>query len=126
MKESDRRSFVTSTQMILKGAVSLAKDIKQFVESCFGDISRVAAHIELAYHQVGFKPSPHLILFVHAFNYIHSLFVGESLRSPVHHPHMPASFVLSSEDAFRHFAQFRRCLAVDGADRTSPGLRRFG
>lgn len=38
--------------MILKGAVGIAKDIKKYSESLFGEISRVAAHLELAYHQV--------------------------------------------------------------------------
>ncbi|KAH8788152.1 hypothetical protein F5883DRAFT_478816 [Diaporthe sp. PMI_573] len=49
--ENDRKSFVTATQRILKGAVDIGKDIKQYSESLFGEISRVAAHLELAYHQ---------------------------------------------------------------------------
>lgn len=32
--------------------MGIANDIKQYSESLFGEISRVAAHLELAYHQV--------------------------------------------------------------------------
>lgn len=63
--ENDRKSFVTATQTILKEAVGIAKDIKQYSESLFGEISRVAAHLELAYHQVRRKFSPFIFVNLH-------------------------------------------------------------
>lgn len=37
---------------MLKGVASLSAEMKAFSDTCFGEISRVAAHINLAYHQV--------------------------------------------------------------------------
>lgn len=56
--------------MILKGAVGIAKDIKKYSESLFGDISRVAAHLELAYHQVRRRFSPCIRPAVHSLIYL--------------------------------------------------------
>jgi hypothetical protein len=46
------KTFVLKTRTILKGVAGLSAKLKAFSQSCFGEISRVAAHVNLAYHQV--------------------------------------------------------------------------
>ena len=44
------------TRKVLKGAASLSAELQKFTQSCFGEISRVASHLNLAYHQVSLRP----------------------------------------------------------------------
>jgi hypothetical protein len=52
-------SFLSTTRAVLKGAASVAEKLKQYSSSCFGGVSRVLAHLELAYHQVRSPKSLH-------------------------------------------------------------------
>lgn len=38
--------------MVVKGVAELSEELKAFIDGCFGEISRVASTLELAYHQV--------------------------------------------------------------------------
>lgn len=45
------RTFVTTAQEVLRGVVGLADELQQFSNKCLGEISRVSAQLNLAYHQ---------------------------------------------------------------------------
>ncbi|KIV89326.1 hypothetical protein, variant [Exophiala mesophila] len=45
------KTFVTRTRAVLKGIAGLSAELKKFSDSCFGEVSRIAAHVNLAYHQ---------------------------------------------------------------------------
>ena len=46
------KTFVTRTRAVLKGIAGLSAELKTFSDNCFGEVSRIAAHVNLAYHQV--------------------------------------------------------------------------
>lgn len=46
----DKR-FVPTVRTVLTGAAALSDELSAFSDSCFGEVSRVAAHLNLAYHQ---------------------------------------------------------------------------
>jgi hypothetical protein len=50
-------TFVMKARTVLKGVGSLSAKLKTFSESCFGEISRIASHVSLAYHQVSSRLS---------------------------------------------------------------------
>lgn len=52
IEETLKKTFLSTAQEVLRGAASLADELTQFSESCVGEISRVAAHLNLAYRQV--------------------------------------------------------------------------
>lgn len=52
------KSYLSITQTILRGVADLASELKCFSMRCFGQISRVAAHLNLAYHHVSNMPKP--------------------------------------------------------------------
>lgn len=46
------RALLPTAQSVIRDIAILSNDIATFAESCFGEISRTAAHLSLAYHQV--------------------------------------------------------------------------
>jgi hypothetical protein len=45
-------TYVATAQTVLRGIAGLADELSHFSGRCFGEISRVAARLGLAYHQV--------------------------------------------------------------------------
>lgn len=52
VRHQSSAAFVENTEMVVRGMAELAGEINSFVDGCFGQISRVASSLSLAYHQV--------------------------------------------------------------------------
>lgn len=46
------RALLPTAKLVIRDIAGLSNEIAAFSESCFGEISRTAAHLNLAYHQV--------------------------------------------------------------------------
>jgi hypothetical protein len=54
-----RETCIPTAQTVLRGVAGLVDELNAFSSRCFGDVSRVSARLNLAYHQV----SPHCLHF---------------------------------------------------------------
>lgn len=53
-EEAFKKAFLSTVQEVLRGAGSLIGELARFSDSSAGEISHVAAHVNLSYHQVCF------------------------------------------------------------------------
>lgn len=51
-KDTFNKTFLVTTQDVLRGIAGLADELAQLSIRCMGEISRVVAQLNLAYHQV--------------------------------------------------------------------------